>query len=232
MASTTGGGDSRRVTQDGDRELSIIRPRAKVPGRKAVLQLKASFGEIAIEVGHRVALSVESDDEYAVRGQVTAQRDQRGDLGSGSDKGDDIPSAHDRVEGLRRAKVQGGEVSQDVIGTRMVDAGCIEKHRIDIDPYNTMAAAVQGRSKRPCPHPASSTRPPGAINASMSRASPWMSTPSAANSRKWSAYHSEWPSSVSVNHRGADATLVSLSRHHFDSNRDQLASASIQRAHR
>ncbi len=118
-----------------------------------MLQLKASFSEIAIEVRDRIALSVESDDEYAVRRQVTAQRDQRGDLGTGSDKGDDIPSAHDRVEGLCRAKVQGGEVSQDVFGTRMIDAGCIKKHRIDIDAHNAMTAVVQGRCNATLPTP-------------------------------------------------------------------------------
>src|SRR5699024_11603475 len=55
--------------------------------------------------------------------------------------------------------------------------------------------------RRPGPHPASSTRAARGSIASIRRASPVRSAPSAAIVRKRSMYHWECPSSVSVNHR-------------------------------
>jgi hypothetical protein len=109
--------------------------------------------EIAIEASHRVTRGLESDDEYAVRGKMATQRDQRGDLRTGSDEGNDIARAHDRVEGLRRAKIKSGEVSPDVVGTRMIYAGRMEKHLINIDAHNPMPAVVQGSPNATLPTP-------------------------------------------------------------------------------
>ncbi len=118
-----------------------------------MLQDQSGRREIAIKVGHRVALGLETDDEYAVRGKMATQRDQRGDLGTGSDESDDIARAHDRVEGLRRFEIKSGEISLDVIGPGMIRARRLEKHLINVDAHNPMPAVVQGSPNATLPTP-------------------------------------------------------------------------------
>jgi hypothetical protein len=118
-----------------------------------MLQDQSGHLEIAIEVGHRVALGLETDDEYAVRGKMATQRDQRGDLSAGSDESDDISRTHDRIEGSCRFEIKSGEVSPDVIGPRMIGAGRVEKHLINIDAHNPMPAVMQGSSNAALPAP-------------------------------------------------------------------------------
>ena len=118
-----------------------------------MLQDQSGRREIAIKVGHRVALGLETDDEYAVRGKMATHRDQRGDLGTGSDEGDDIARAHDRVKDLRRFEIKSGEISPDVIGPGMIRAGRLEKHLINVDAHNPMPAVVQGSPNATLPTP-------------------------------------------------------------------------------
>lgn len=116
-----------------------------------MLQDQSGRREIAIEVGDRVALGVETDDEDPLRGKMATQRDQRGDLGTGSDKRNDIARAHDRIEGPCRLKIKSGEVSSDVIRPRMIGAGRIQKHLINIDAHNPMTAIMKCGSDAPLP---------------------------------------------------------------------------------
>ena len=139
-------------------------------------------------------------------GEVCRQSPQHLRLGTGRQEDHDVACAHDHVEGIgdvARREIKFGEVPDEPLRTRMVFLRSGDQFGIDVDSDDAVPDLVEVAAEAPRPAPGvEDSRAPRGTIASISRASPTRSAPSAAIVRKRSMYHSLWPGAVSVIQRG------------------------------